>query len=91
MNPTTIEEFARQLGLEGKRKNGKKTKMDRSTIRMAMKRDKTNFLRNEDGVTYSLANKLREEGDEEEEGEGGEEVRTSGGAREKRRMGFDEV
>ena len=47
MNPATIEEFARQLGLEGKTKNGKKTKMDRSTIRMAMKRDKTNFLRNE--------------------------------------------
>ena len=37
MNPTTIEEFARQLGLEGKTKNGKKTKMDRRTIRIAMK------------------------------------------------------
>ena len=56
-----------------------------------MKRDKTNFLRNEDGVTYSLANKLRRRRRQEEEGEGGEEVRTSGGAREKRRMGFDEV
>ena len=32
MTPTTIEEFARQLGLEGKTKNGKKTEMDRSTI-----------------------------------------------------------
>ena len=58
MNPTTIEEFARQLGLEGKRKNGKKTEMDRSTIGSAMERDKTNFVRNEDGVTYFLANKL---------------------------------
>ena len=27
MTPATIEEFARQLGLEGKTKNGKKTKM----------------------------------------------------------------
>jgi hypothetical protein len=57
MIPTTIEEFARQLGLEGKTKNGEKTKMDRSTISKAMERDKINFKRNEDG-TYSLANKL---------------------------------
>ena len=48
MNPATIEKLARQLGLEGETKNGKKTEMDRSTIRMAMKRDETNFLRNED-------------------------------------------
>ena len=61
MTYTTIEEFARQLGLEGKRKNGKKTEMDRSTIRMAMKSDNnTNyFLVNEDGVTYSLAKELK--------------------------------
>ena len=61
MTPATIEEFARQLGLEGKTKNGKKTKMDRSTIRMAMKSDNnTNyFLVNEDGVTYSLAKELK--------------------------------
>ena len=57
MNPATIEEFASQLSLEGKTKNGKKTKMDRSTIRMAMKRDETNFLRKRDR-TYSLADKL---------------------------------
>ena len=61
MTPATIEEFARQLGLEGKTKNGKKTEMDRSTIRMAMKSDNnTNyFLVNEDGVTYSLAKELK--------------------------------
>ncbi|CAL6428338.1 unnamed protein product [Bathycoccus prasinos] len=58
MTPTTIVEFARQLGLEWKTKNGKKTEMDRSTIGSAMERDKTNFVRNEDGVTYFLANKL---------------------------------
>ena len=57
MNPTTVVEFACQLGLEGKTKNGEKTKMDRSTISKAMERDKINFKRNEDG-TYSLANKL---------------------------------
>ena len=61
MTPATIEEFARQLGLEGKTKKGKKTEMDRSTIRMAMKSDNnTNyFLVNEDGVTYSLAKELK--------------------------------
>jgi len=61
MTYTTIEEFARQLGLEGKTKKGKKTEMDRSTIRMAMKSDNnTNyFLVNEDGVTYSLAKELK--------------------------------
>ena len=32
MNPTTIEEFARQLSLEGETKNGKKTKMAHSMI-----------------------------------------------------------
>ena len=36
MTPATIEEFARQLGLEGETKNGKKTKMGSSTIRNAM-------------------------------------------------------
>ena len=66
MTPTTIEEFARQLGLEGKTKNGKKTKMDRSTIRKAMKSDNnTNyFLVNED-ARYVLSG----EGIEEEEGD----------------------
>jgi len=58
MSAATIEEFARQLGLEGKTKNGEKTKMDRSTIASAMERDKINFKRNEDAGTYSLANKL---------------------------------
>ena len=60
MNPATIEEFASQLSIEGETKNGKKTKMDRSTIRTAMKRDNnTNyFLVNEDAGTYFLANKL---------------------------------
>ncbi|CAL6289244.1 unnamed protein product [Bathycoccus prasinos] len=57
MTPTTIEEFASQLSLEGETKNGKKTKMDRHTISKAMERDEINFKRNEDG-TYSLANKL---------------------------------
>ena len=57
MNPATIEEFARQLGLEGKTKNGKKTNMDRSTIRTAMKADNSNFVRKRDR-TYSLADKL---------------------------------
>ena len=32
MTPATIVEFARQLGLEGETKNGKKTKMGRNTI-----------------------------------------------------------
>ena len=59
MNPTTIEEFASQLSLEGKTKNGKKKKMDYYTIRNAMEADKTNFLRNEDGGTYSLARELK--------------------------------
>ena len=58
MTPTTIEEFASQLSLEGETKNGKKTKMDRrKKIRMAMERDEINFKRNRDG-TYSLADKL---------------------------------
>ena len=48
MNPATIVEFARQLGLEGKTQNGKKTNMDRSTIRSAMREQTTsNFVRNE--------------------------------------------
>jgi len=60
MTPTTIEKFARQLGLEGKTKNVKKTKMGGNSIRMAMKSDNnTNyFLVNEDAGTYFLANKL---------------------------------
>ena len=57
MTYATIEEFASQLSLEGETKNGKKTKMDRSTIRKAMERDEINFKRNRDG-TYSLADKL---------------------------------
>ena len=57
MNPATIVEFARQLGLEGKTKNGKKTNMDRSTIRYAMKADNSNFVRKRDR-TYSLADTL---------------------------------
>ena len=59
MNPTTIEKFARQLGLEGKTKNGKKTEMDCSTIRNAMKSDNANFVRNEDAGTYSPAKELK--------------------------------
>jgi len=59
MNPAKIEKFASQLSLEGKTKNGKKTKMDYYTIRNAMEADKTNFLRNEDGGTYSLARELK--------------------------------
>ncbi len=58
MNPNRIEEFARQLGLEGKTKTGKKTVMDRSTIWAAMERDKTNFVRDEDAGTYSPAKEL---------------------------------
>ena len=57
MNPAKVEKFASQLSLEGETKNGKKTKMDRSTIRKAMERDEINFKRNRDG-TYSLADKL---------------------------------
>ncbi|CAL6387703.1 unnamed protein product [Bathycoccus prasinos] len=66
MTPTTIEKFASQLSLEGETKNGKKTKMDPRTIRMAMERDEINFKRNEDG-TYSLANKLEKKKEMKEE------------------------
>ncbi|CAL6315691.1 unnamed protein product [Bathycoccus prasinos] len=69
MNPTTIEEFARQLSLEGETKNGKKTKMAYSTIWSAMERDKTNFLRNEDGGTYFLADKLEKKKETKEKKE----------------------
>ena len=73
MNPATIEKLASQLSLEGETKNGKKTKMDRFTIRIAMKRDETNFLRKRDR-TYSLADKLEKKKEtKKKKREGGEQ------------------
>ena len=62
MTPTEIVEFARLLGLEGRTKKGKKTKMNKSTILSAMNQDDTgNFLPNRGG-TFSLAVELKEKG-----------------------------
>ena len=60
MTPATIVEFARQLGLEGKTKNGKKTEMGgHSTIsECAMESRQTlTSYETRDGVTYSPADR----------------------------------
>jgi hypothetical protein len=59
LNPIAISKIARQLGLGGETKKGKKKKMDSNTIRMAMLPHTNNFISNGDG-TYSLADKLKE-------------------------------
>jgi Asp/Glu/hydantoin racemase len=73
LSTAAISEIARRYRIEGKTKNGKKTKMDSRAIWQAMRKDAPIFIQKEDG-TYSLADELKEKTKKTTEREIGEIV-----------------